>query len=75
MDRADAEVQAQPLAQEFLNPRPRQPQPQGQRHDQRRQPGSDEPPLAQLNPRQQWVHHPGPATARVVCPQVQRASW
>ena len=69
MDRADAQLQPQPLAQEFPNPRPRQPEPVGQRHDQGRQSRPHQPPFAEFDSRQQRVHYavaglgPGPVAA------------
>ncbi len=55
MDRADAQFHPQPLAQEFLNSRPRQPEPQAQGDDQPRQAGADHPPFAQFHPGQQRI--------------------
>ncbi len=57
LERADAQFQSQPLGQEFLNPRPRPPEPVGQRHAQRRQPRPHPPPFAEFDPRQQRVHY------------------
>ena len=65
MDRADAQLQPQPLPQEFLNPRPRQAEPQAQGDDQPRQAGADYPPFAQCHPGQQRIDRPRPASARV----------
>ena len=65
VDRADAQLHPQPLAQEFLNPRPRQPETQAQGDDQPRQAGADHPPFAQFHPGQQRIDFAGLAVARV----------
>ena len=65
VDGADAQLQPQPLPQEFLNPRPRQAEPQAQGDDQPRQAGADHPPCAQGHAGQQRIDRSPPASARV----------
>ena len=71
VDRADTELQSQPLGQKLLNPRSRQPEPQGQRHEQRGQPGPTRRHSLSSIPVSSGSTTPWPATARVRCPQGQ----
>ena len=74
VDRADAQFHPQPLAQEFLNSRPRQPEPQAQGDDQPRQAGADHPPFAQFHPGQQRIDFTPTRRRPGVMPQAQGTS-
>ena len=58
MDRADAQLQPQPLGQEFLNPRPRQPEPQASATISAASPGPTSRHSLSSIPGQQRIHRP-----------------